>query len=66
MENKEDNGWPRCFYCGHQVIWGNDFSGEDFGYDDRELDDGTLEKAEDQIVSVWTCPNCGAEYEVRQ
>ena len=55
----------RCFYCGSQCIWQNDFSGEDYGYGDREYEDGTVVPAEDQIVSIWICPNCGAEYEIR-
>lgn len=42
------------FVCGAEVIWGNDFSFEDFGMDG------------DGVVSCWSCSECGAEYEVYQ
>lgn len=41
-----------CFHCGHRsVIWDNDFSFEDYGYDN------------DGIVHSLHCSNCGAEIE---
>ena len=64
MEGEKDKCGARCFYCGHPVVWSNDFAADECGYGDREYDDGTVQKAEDQIVSFWTCPNCGAEYEI--
>lgn len=43
-----------CFHCGlRAVIWGADFSFEDFGY----IGEG--------IVHTLTCSNCGAEIEYR-
>ena len=44
---------PRCFRCGAPVIWGADFSFEDYGIDDQE-----------GIVSSMSCSNCSATYEV--
>ena len=44
----------RCFLCGGPVVWGRDFSFEDYCMDG------------DGIVSVWHCGNCKAEYEVIQ
>lgn len=41
-----------CFHCGSRsVVWDNDFSFEDFGYDGEG------------IVHVCHCCNCGAEIE---
>ena len=41
-----------CFHCGSRgVIWDNDFSFEDFGYDGEG------------IVHVCHCCNCGAHIE---
>ena len=54
----------KCFYCGAQCIWQSDFSGEDYGYDDIELEDGTVIPADEQVVSIWVCPNCGSEYQI--
>lgn len=43
-----------CFICGgHKVIWGNDWSFEDYGYEGEG------------IISTYSCMDCGAEYEVR-
>lgn len=43
-----------CFHCGHRaVVWDNDFSFEDFGYDG------------DGIVHVCHCTHCGADIEYR-
>ena len=39
-----------CWYCGGRLVWGNDYSPEDLGYDE-----GT-----DGIVSHLTCMDCGA------
>ena len=44
----------QCFHCGNQsVIWDNDFSFEDFGYEGEG------------IVHCCHCTNCGAEIEYR-
>lgn len=40
-----------CWFCGHELIWCNDFSYEDYGLE------------EDGIVIILTCPNCGATWE---
>lgn len=40
-----------CFFCGGRVIWGCDYSFEDFMLDGEG------------IVSVHTCSNCGATWE---
>ena len=43
-----------CFHCGTMgVIWDNDFTFEDFGYDGEGL------------VHICHCANCGAEIEYR-
>lgn len=42
----------RCFVCNTEVIWQNDFDAEDVGY------------TEPGIIQYFTCPKCGAEYEV--
>ena len=43
-----------CFHCGHRaVVWQNDFSFEDFGYEGEG------------IVQILTCSHCGAEIEYR-
>ena len=48
------SGTYQCFHCLHQsVIWDNDFTFEDFGYDG------------DGLVHVCHCANCGAEIEYR-
>jgi uncharacterized protein with PIN domain len=46
---------PKCFICNEEVIWGSDFSYEEVHGEDIE-----------GVVSFFTCPNCGAEYEVTQ
>lgn len=44
----------QCFHClQYTVIWDNDFSFEDFGYEGEG------------IVQVCHCANCGAEIEYR-
>lgn len=43
----------KCYHCGQEsVIWDNDFSFEDYGYDGEG------------IVSVYHCCTCGATIEV--
>lgn len=43
-----------CFHCGHNsVIWDNDFSFDDFGYEGQGL------------VQICHCTNCGAEIEYK-
>ena len=37
----------KCWYCGHDMIWGNDFSYEEMGVEDA-----------DGIMSTFTCSNC--------
>ena len=34
-----------CWFCGHKLIWQNDFDYEDYGIEDRE-----------GIVAVLICP----------
>lgn len=43
----------KCFHCGGDVIWQNDFSFEDFGYEGEGL------------VHILRCSKCGAEIEYR-
>ena len=45
----------RCWYCGGKLIWDNDFSAEDVGYDDAE-----------GIVTFLHCSEYGAEVEYKQ
>ena len=46
----EPAGVYQCFHCLHQsVVWQNDFSFEDFGYEGEG------------IVQICSCTNCGAE-----
>ena len=40
----------KCFFCGGQLIWRNDFSTEDYGID------------EEGIVSVLCCSECKASW----
>ncbi len=43
-----------CFHCGEKsVIWDNDFTFEDFGYEGEG------------IIHCCHCTNCGAEIEYR-
>lgn len=41
----------KCWFCGSELIWSSDFSYENYGLEDEG------------IVSVLTCPNCGAIWE---
>src|SRR5210317_790433 len=45
---------PKCFSCNEELVWQNDYDGEDCGTD------------EFLIVSMYQCPNedCNAWYEV--
>jgi hypothetical protein len=47
---------PKCFTCGAELIWQNDFDTEDVGQEDSEF----------LIVSMYQCrsKDCGAWYEV--
>ena len=47
---------PKCFSCGEDLIWQNDYDTEDIGQEDSEY----------LIVSMYQCPNeeCEAWYEV--
>lgn len=47
-------GTFQCFHCGeYTVVWGNDFTFEDYGYEG------------DGIVHSLSCGNCGADIEYR-
>ena len=37
----------KCWNCGAPMIWGNDFSYEDYGY-----------LSEEGIISTFSCSNC--------
>lgn len=39
----------KCLNCGHELIWQNDFSFEDYG------------REGDGIVQVYACPHCGTD-----
>ena len=41
-----------CWHCKSKLIWGNDFTFEDYGLEDEG------------IVSALSCPNCPTEVEV--
>ena len=41
-----------CWHCGTELIWGADFDGEDYGYEDIA------------IVSTLSCPKCQSTVEV--
>lgn len=43
-----------CYLCGNEVIWQCDYSFDEVGIGDE--DDG--------IVSIYSCPRCGAHIEV--
>ena len=49
---------PKCFQCGHELVWQSDYMKSEVGYIDsnNEEDDG--------VVSCYDCPNCGTHYEV--
>ncbi len=40
-----------CWFCGNELIWGADFSPEDYGYEG------------DGIVATFSCSCCGATFE---
>lgn len=40
-----------CWRCSHEMIWGGDFSYEDYGLDGEG------------VISNHSCPNCGASME---
>ena len=40
-----------CYFCGHEMIWGGDFSFEDFDIEGEG------------IITNLSCPNCGASAE---
>jgi len=40
-----------CWFCGGEMIWGCDFSFEDYGMDG------------DGIIATLSCPDCGATAE---
>lgn len=42
----------KCFYCNHWLVWDSDFDSDEVGYEDNG------------IVHFYTCPSCGARYEV--
>ena len=42
-----------CFHCGGLLVWNNDFSFEDMGYEGEG------------IVHILSCPDCGSEVEYR-
>lgn len=42
----------KCFNCGADLIWESDFNADEVGYE------------EEGIVTFYTCPNCGADYQV--
>lgn len=42
-----------CYLCGAEVIWQSDYSFDEVGLGD-----------ENGIVSIYSCPNCGANIEV--
>ena len=56
MSNFQDVRRDVCWLCGGRLVWGNDYSPEDLGYDE-----GT-----DGIVSHLTCMGCGAFVEYRR
>lgn len=40
----------KCWFCGKELIWNNDFSFEDYGLEGEG------------IVMVLSCPNCGCSW----
>ena len=42
---------PECYFCKTEMIWGADFTREDYGYEG------------DGIVATFSCPHCGASAE---
>ena len=40
-----------CWFCGRALIWGSDFSFEDYGIEG------------DGIVATFSCPSCDATFE---
>lgn len=42
-----------CFHCGGRLVWQNDFSYEDYGYEGEG------------IVQVLNCMDCGADVEYK-
>ena len=42
----------KCWHCGHDMIWGNDFDYKDYGLEGKG------------IISSFSCSNCEATAEV--
>ena len=47
----------KCFICGHPLIWGSDIMQSD-------LDGSDLTDDENSVVSIYSCPYCGASYSI--
>ena len=45
---------PKCFSCGEELIWQNDYDTEDVGQEDSEF----------LMVSMYQCSGCDAWYEI--
>ena len=45
----------RCWSCGREVIWQNDFMQSELGM-------VCMGDSSDKVVSFYTCPHCGYEY----
>jgi len=43
----------KCWHCGTELIWGSDFSGEDYGVEETY-----------SIVTNLSCPKCNSFVEV--
>lgn len=52
---EEESTKKRCYFCGHELVWNNDFDLSDISGDEED-DTG--------IVSYYTCPHCGRTYEI--
>jgi hypothetical protein len=46
------DGVKKCFECDAELIWDNDFDGEDIGMD------------ESFMVSYFHCPKCNSSYRI--
>lgn len=49
-------GKKKCIFCGHELVWQNDFDLEDVS--------SVAEKDDGGIASYYDCPHCGRSYEI--
>lgn len=56
---------PRCFVCGHTLVWESDFMLTEIEPLDETLPDDVRRTFEDddKLGHIYSCTHCGASYE---